>query len=153
MVYDNLVPTRFLAPTDCSKFQHWLGSYSVLAPTDCSKFQHGAGILEQSLRARTRVGIGLSYRPTWAHTCKRLTFLVILLTPYILTTTPLTSPLVKSNAWNSYWEFATLNRGAISIYWISYSNFFLITLCDICHPFWFLLFSQADIDTSTFYIQ
>ncbi len=31
-----------------------------------------AGILEQSIGARNRVGIGLSYRPTRARICKRL---------------------------------------------------------------------------------
>jgi hypothetical protein len=40
--------------------------------TNSHLFQFCAGILEQSMRARNRVGIGLSYRPARARICKRL---------------------------------------------------------------------------------
>jgi hypothetical protein len=39
---------------------------------DCGGIRSIAGILEQSMRARNRVGIGLSYRPARARICKRL---------------------------------------------------------------------------------
>jgi hypothetical protein len=32
-----------------------------------SEAENSAGILEQSMGARNRVGIGLSYRPAWLH--------------------------------------------------------------------------------------
>ncbi len=40
------------------------GTLSILAGIKCDT---SVGILEQSMGARNRVGIGLSYRPAWPH--------------------------------------------------------------------------------------
>jgi hypothetical protein len=41
-----------------------------LAPLDCSVFQHRAGIFKQSMGSRNQVGIGLLYRPARARIFK-----------------------------------------------------------------------------------
>jgi hypothetical protein len=46
---------------------------SPLCNRQCKSYLSSAGILEQSMGARNRVGIGLSYQPAWLH---RLTELI-----------------------------------------------------------------------------
>ncbi len=60
--YINPIPTRLLAPIDCLKIPALYCTLSL-----CQSREYRAGIFKQSMGARNRVGIGLSYRPAWLH--------------------------------------------------------------------------------------
>ncbi len=47
-------------------------AFSNTIPSTCLAFSTSAGIFKQSMRARNRVGIGLSYRPARLHTALRI---------------------------------------------------------------------------------